>query len=97
MTAKILCVESDAALLESRCEVLKVSGYDTDAASPQAAAILLRNQSFDLVIVSNLSDRDLHSVLRLTDNTQVMVLHGVTKPSTLLFSVAQSVCDQRDT
>ena len=52
VNAKILCVESDPFLLESRCAVLKYSGYDTAAGWPQLAEILLRSQKFDLIVTS---------------------------------------------
>jgi DNA-binding response OmpR family regulator len=61
--AKILCVESDVAVLESRCAVLKFSGYDAASATPRVAEIVLRSQKFDLVVVSRLGDSDLHRVI----------------------------------
>jgi uncharacterized protein with PIN domain len=53
--AKILCVEPYLAVLESRCAILKYSGYDAVSASPQLVEIVLRSQNFDLLVLSNLS------------------------------------------
>ena len=87
--AKILCVESDVAVREGRCAVLKYSGYDAASASPQVAEILLRSQKFDLIALSSLSDSDLHRVINLSDGAEVLVLDGLTMPSKLLSLVAQ--------
>jgi hypothetical protein len=87
--AKTLCVESDVAILESRCAVLKVSGYDPASASPQVAEILLRSQKFDLVVVSRLRDSDLHRIINLSDGAEVLVLDGLTMPTELISLVAQ--------
>jgi DNA-binding response OmpR family regulator len=87
--AKILCVESDPFLLESRCAVLKYSGYDSVSASPQTAQVVLRSQKFDLIVISTVSDQDLHRILNLSDGADVLVLDGLTMPSKLLSLVAQ--------
>jgi hypothetical protein len=87
--AKILCVELDVAVLESRCAVLKVSGYDSTSASPQLAEILLRSQKFDLIVVSTLSDYDLHRIINFSDGADVLVLEELTMPYELLSLVAQ--------
>jgi hypothetical protein len=87
--AKILCVEQDAAVLESRCAVLKVSGYDAASAVPRIAEIALRSQKFDLIVLSSLADSDLHRILNLADGADVLVLEGFTMPSKLLSLVAQ--------
>jgi hypothetical protein len=47
--AKILCLELDLGVLESRCAVLKYSGYDAAPASPKIAEIVLRSQKIDLI------------------------------------------------
>jgi CheY-like chemotaxis protein len=88
VNAKILCVESDPFLLESRCAVLKYSGYNTASASPQAAEVVLRSQNFDLIVVSTVSDYDMHRILNLSDGAEVLVLDGLTLPSKLLSLVA---------
>jgi DNA-binding response OmpR family regulator len=87
--AKILCVELDATVLESRCAVLKVSGYDAASASPQLADIMLRSQKFDLLVLSRLSDSDLQRIVNLSDGAEVLVLKEITFPSELLSLVAQ--------
>jgi DNA-binding response OmpR family regulator len=89
VNAKILCVESDPFLLESRCAVLKYSGYDAASASPQAAEVVLRSQKFDLLVISRVSDRDLHRIINLSDGAEVLVLDGLIMPSKLLSLVAQ--------
>jgi hypothetical protein len=87
--AKVLCVEPDLAVLETRCAVLTISGYDAASASPQVAGIVLRSQKFDLIVLSRLSDSDLHSVINLADGADVLVLEEFTFPSELLFLVSQ--------
>jgi CheY-like chemotaxis protein len=87
--AKILCVEPDVAVLESRCAVLKYSGYDVASASPQVAETLLRSRKFDLIVLSRLSDSDLHRVINFSDGAEVLVLDGITVPSELLSLVSQ--------
>ncbi len=52
MAVKILCVEHDEAVLESRCAVLKASGYDAASASPRLAEVVLTSQKFDLLVLS---------------------------------------------
>ena len=87
--AKILCVEADLALLESRCAVLKTSGYDVALASPKVAESVLRSQKFDLVVASRLSGPALHGIANLSDGANVLVLKDLTIPSELLSLVAQ--------
>jgi hypothetical protein len=94
-TARILCVELDLDVRESRCAVLKHSGYDAASASPQVAEIVLRSQKFDLVVLSKLSDIDLHRIINLADGAEVLVLDGFTSPSELLSLVAQRLNRQR--
>jgi hypothetical protein len=86
---KILCVEPNVAVLESRCAVLKTSGYDVASASPQLAEIVLRSQKFDLIVLSWLSDYDLQRIINLADGADVLVLGDLTPPSELLSLVAQ--------
>jgi len=87
--AKILCVESDSAVLESRCAVLKVSGYDAASASPRVAEVLLCSQKFDLIVLSAVIDFDLDRIINLSDGADVLILEGVTMPTELLSLVAQ--------
>jgi hypothetical protein len=86
--AKILCVEPDEAVLESRCAVLTHSGYNVSPASPRLAEIVLRSQKFDLIVLSStVSDYDLNRILNLSDGADVLALDGFTMPSQLLFLV----------
>ena len=87
--AKLLCVEVDKGLLQSRCHVLKSSGHDAASGSPKIAEIVLRSQKFDLIVVSKLGDSDLHRIINLADGGYVLVLDGFTSPSELLSLVAQ--------
>jgi DNA-binding response OmpR family regulator len=93
--AKILCVEADVAVLESRCAVLKYSGYDVVSASPHLAERVLRSQKFDLLVISSLDDRDLQRVVNVSDGADVLVLEEITLPSELLSLVAQRLDRQR--
>ena len=89
MRGKILCVEPDPALLESRCAVLKYSGYDAASASPRVAEIVLSSQKFDLIVISRLPDFDQNRIVNLADGADVLVLEALTGPSELLSLVAQ--------
>lgn len=89
VNAKILCVEANVAVLESRCAVLKHSGYDAASAAPQLAEIVLRSQKFDLIVLSRLSDYDLQRIINLADGADVLALDGLTMPRELLSLVAQ--------
>jgi hypothetical protein len=92
---KILCVELDVGLLKSRCDVLKYAGYDTASASPHLAEIMLRCQKFDLIVLSKLSDSDLHRIINFADGADLLVLDGFTRPSELLSLVAQRLDRQQ--
>jgi hypothetical protein len=81
---KILCVEPDLAVRESRCAVLKYSGYDAASASPQLAEIVLHSQKFDLLVISSLRGSDLHRIVNLSDGANVLVLDELVMPSELL-------------
>jgi hypothetical protein len=74
----------------------KYSGYDAVSASPQLAEIVLRKQNFDLMVLSNLSDSDLHKIIDLADGANVVVLYEITLPSELLslVAIASSMCSQ---
>lgn len=61
--AKILCIEDNAAVRESRCAVMNYSGYDATSASLQLAEIVLRGRKFDLIVVSSLHDHELHKIV----------------------------------
>jgi hypothetical protein len=95
MAPKILCVESNLAVLESRCAILKVSGYDAASTKPKVAEIVLRSQKFDLIVVSGLRDSDLHRVINLSDGADVLVLDELTLPAELILLVGQRLNRQR--
>ena len=95
MAPKILCVEPDAAVVESRCAVLKSCGYDVVSASPGVAEIVLRGRKFDLLIISSLSDGGLDRLIGFSDRAEVLVLDGFTAPSELLFLVSERLARQR--
>jgi hypothetical protein len=95
MFGKILCVERDVSVRKSRCAILKYSGYDAASASPQVAEIVLRSQKFDLIVISRLSDFDLHRIINLADGADVLVLGELTMPSELLSLVAERLDRQR--
>jgi hypothetical protein len=86
---KILCIESDLAVRETRCAVLNKSGYDATAASSQLADIVLRIQKFDLIVLSETSDCDWHRTFNLADGADVLVLEGFTMPLELLWLVEE--------
>jgi hypothetical protein len=93
--AKILCVESDPAVLESQCAVLKVSDYDAFLTVPQVAEAVLRGHRFDLIVVSNASDYDLHRVINFSDGAEVLVLEGMVVPAELFSMVSERLNRQR--
>jgi hypothetical protein len=95
MFGKILCVERDLYVRKSRCAILKYSGYDAAVASPFVAEIMLRSQKFDLIILSELAEFDLNSVVNFADGADVLVLEALTSPSELLSLVAQRLDRQR--
>jgi hypothetical protein len=64
--------------------VLKASGYDATSATPKVAEIVLLSQKFDLIVVSRLSDSDLHRVNNLADGTDMLALGALTLPSELI-------------
>jgi DNA-binding response OmpR family regulator len=86
---RILCIERDLSVLDSRCGVLKHNGYDAYAASLKISELVLAGQSFDLVILSaGLTDPEKLQVAQAAGSTKTMVLDGLTMPSTLLTEVA---------
>ena len=87
--AKILCVERNLVVLESRCAVLKSSGYDAASASPQGADVVLSSRKFDLIVLSGLREFEQHLILNVADGADVLVLDGLTLPSELLSLVEQ--------
>jgi CheY-like chemotaxis protein len=92
---KILCVEVDYFLRESRCNLLHVSGYDTLSASPQSAEIVLRSHRFDLIILSSPNEADLYRIINLSDGAEVLVLDESVMPPELLTMLAHRLKRQR--
>jgi DNA-binding response OmpR family regulator len=86
--ATILCVESDLAVVETRCAVLKYSGYDATSASPQVAETVLRSRGFDLIVLSGMHEIDVHRIVNLADGADILVLEELTPPDQLLLLVA---------
>jgi DNA-binding response OmpR family regulator len=89
MFGKILCIEQDEYVRESRCAILKYSGFAASAASPRFAEILLRGREYDLIVLSGLSDFDLQRIINSSDGAKVLVLEEFTTPSEFLSLVAQ--------
>jgi hypothetical protein len=61
----------------------------------QLAEIALRSQQFDLLVISSLSDYDLHRIIGLSDGAEVLVLEEFTMPSELLSLVTQRLNRQQ--
>jgi hypothetical protein len=89
--ATILCVEPDLAVVETRCAVLKYSGYDATSASPRVAETVLRSRGFDLIVLSGMHETDLHRIVNLADGAGILVLEELTPPDQLLLLVAQQL------
>lgn len=90
VTSRILCVEPDPLVLETRCSVLKLSGYDTSAASIPLAESLLARQTFDLIVVSSrLRDADKRRIFDAARGARIMMLVGSITPSELLSTVSE--------
>ena len=87
---RILCVEPDPRLLDTRCAILMHKGYDVYPASLRLAEFLLASQTVDLIILSSrLSGEERRKIATVAGNTQIMVLEGLTMPSDLLSEVAK--------
>jgi hypothetical protein len=95
MFGQILCVEQDVYVRKSRCAILKYAGYDAASASPSVAGIMLRSRKFDLIILSDLADFDVNSLVNFSDGADVLVLEALTTPPELLTLVAERLDRQR--
>jgi hypothetical protein len=93
--AKILCVEWNESVLESRCAVLKVAGHVTTAASPGLAESVLRGEKFDLIVISGVSDFELQTIVNFADGANVLVLEKIMFPDELISVVADRLNRQR--
>jgi DNA-binding response OmpR family regulator len=85
---RLLCAGKDIALLQKRCAVLRYSGYEVQAATLEEAETLLRNEAYDLVIISaQLSDWEKARMLTVAGRTPAYVLPGLTLADELLAQV----------
>jgi CheY-like chemotaxis protein len=74
---RLLCAGKDPALLQTRCAVLRYSGYEVKAATLGDAETLLRNEVYDLLIISaQLSDGEKARMLSVAGKTPAYVLPG---------------------
>ena len=90
--ARLLCTGNEADLLESRCTLLRHSGYEAQASTLQEAEILLRTEKYDLVIISAwLSEWERDQILPAAGKTPTYVLSGLTFTSELLGEVERHV------
>jgi hypothetical protein len=74
---------------------LKFSGYKASAASPQLAEIVLRYRKFDLIVISNVSEFDLHRIINFSDGAGVLVLDEIMMPAELLAVIERRLNRQR--
>ena len=87
---RLLCVGPDSGLLETRCAVLRYSGYEVQAATLAEAETFLRDELYDLVIISALlTELDEARILSATARTPAYVLDGLTLADNLLDQVEQ--------
>jgi DNA-binding response OmpR family regulator len=90
---RILCIEKDLALLETRCTVLNRAGYKVRPADLEEAEILLHSQAFDLLILSaTLNDEEKQRIIAAAGSkTQILALSELTMPLELLSEVAKQL------
>ena len=85
---RLLCAGHGLALLHTRCAVLRRRGYYAESATLAEAEGLLRNQEYDLVIISaQLSDRENARMLSEAGKTPAYVLPGFMLADELLTQV----------
>jgi CheY-like chemotaxis protein len=82
---RILCVEQDPTIRETRCAILNGSGYDAAPAAPQLAESMIRAQDFDLLVLPRLNS----SLIGLAEGADVLVLDRFTMPLELLWLVSE--------
>jgi hypothetical protein len=80
-------------LVETRCSVLKQAGYDASGAALAEAEILLRNQAFNLIILSaTLNHEEKHRIMTAAGGkTKILPLSELTMPLELLSEVAKQL------
>jgi hypothetical protein len=96
-TGTILCVESEDAARESRCNALTMAGYTAVHASPQKAIAVLSKGAFDLIVTSGLSDDELERLKKLGNGAELLSLDGDCLPTVLLFLVDERLRQLRST
>ena len=82
----VLCVGTDAYLLESRRLLLQSAGFDTTCALPREAPEILFKSTFDILIISvNVNEEDRVAIATsVSKRTRVIQLTGFTAPGELL-------------
>jgi hypothetical protein len=95
--ARILCIGKDPGLLRSRCAVLAHGGYDAQAVMFADAERLLREGSFDLVILSAiLNDEERRQIgAQVGDPARIMILKKLIFASELLAEVERRLLKTR--
>jgi hypothetical protein len=90
---RILCIGKDSGLLRSRCAVLRHAGYDAQATMYNDAEGLLRNEEFDLIILSAiLSDEEKDHISAVVNGgTPILPLKKLIFASELLAEVEQRI------
>jgi hypothetical protein len=86
-SATILCVESDDAILQSRCRALTLAGYTAVSASPQLAVSILSDRVFDVIVTSGVGDDELQAITNAADGAELLTFSGLILPTVLLFLV----------
>ena len=85
---RILCLEEDQIVRASRCTLLEGSGYHAVAASLKYGAILLSHQTFDLIVLSQLSEAALTRIASIAGGAQILTLDESTTPYDFLAMVS---------
>lgn len=95
--ARILCIGKDPGLLRSRCAVLAHGGYDAQAVMFADADRLLREGSFDLVILSAiLNDEERRQIsAHVGDPARILILKKLIFASELLAEVERRLLKTR--
>lgn len=95
-TPRLLCAGKDLYLLQTRCAVLCRSGYSARPAALSEAEDLVRNEDFDLIIVSAwLSERERGRILAAIGKTPALVLTEMTPADELLAKVERLLQSDR--
>jgi hypothetical protein len=90
----MLCVGKDLDLLQTRCDVLNLSGYDAQSATVPEAELLLLTEKFDLVIVSAfLDDSEKDRILAAAGTMPTLMLRGLTLAPELLGKVQRMLAE----